>query len=61
MVNIMPSKPPVIFLQKQRLLRALGERIRLARLTLRFHWVAQFCRTGAMPPCSAASAVPTSN
>lgn len=42
MVNIMPSKPPVIFLQEQRLLRALGERIRLARLTLRFHWVAQF-------------------
>ena len=32
MVNIMPSKPPVIFPQEQRLLRALGERIRLARL-----------------------------
>jgi transcriptional regulator with XRE-family HTH domain len=32
MVNIMPSKPPVIFPQEQRLLGALGERIRLARL-----------------------------
>jgi transcriptional regulator with XRE-family HTH domain len=31
MVN-MPSKPPVIFPQEQRLLASLGERIRLARL-----------------------------
>ncbi len=29
---IMPSKPPTIFPQEQRLLSALGERIRLARL-----------------------------
>lgn len=28
----MPSKPPVIFPQEQRLLTALGERLRLARL-----------------------------
>ncbi|RRU07114.1 helix-turn-helix transcriptional regulator [Stenotrophomonas sp. 278] len=28
----MPSKPPVIFPQEQRLLSALGERLRLARL-----------------------------
>lgn len=28
----MPSKPPVIFPQEQRLLTSLGERIRLARL-----------------------------
>ena len=28
----MPSKPPVIFPQEQRLLAALGERVRLARL-----------------------------
>jgi len=30
--NIMPSKPPVIFPNEQRLLAAFGERIRLARL-----------------------------
>ena len=29
---IMPGKPPIIFPQEQRLLTALGERIRLARL-----------------------------
>ena len=28
----MPSKPPVVFPQEQRLLAALGERLRLARL-----------------------------
>lgn len=28
----MPSKPPVVYPQEQRLLNALGERIRLARL-----------------------------
>lgn len=28
----MPSKPPVVFPQEQRLLSALGERLRLARL-----------------------------
>jgi transcriptional regulator with XRE-family HTH domain len=32
MVNIMSSKPPVIFPQEQRLLAAFGERLRLARL-----------------------------
>lgn len=32
MVNIMPSKPPVIFPQEQRMLTQLGERIKLARL-----------------------------
>ncbi len=32
MRDIMPSKPPIIFPQEQRLLTALGERIRLARL-----------------------------
>jgi transcriptional regulator with XRE-family HTH domain len=32
MINIMPSKPPVIFPQEQRLLSSMGERLRLARL-----------------------------
>jgi transcriptional regulator with XRE-family HTH domain len=32
MMNIMPSKPPIIFPQEQRILVAFGERIRLARL-----------------------------
>lgn len=32
MANIMPSKPPIVFPQEQRLLTALGERLRLARL-----------------------------
>jgi transcriptional regulator with XRE-family HTH domain len=32
MVNIMPSKPPVVFPQEQRLLAAFGERLKLARL-----------------------------
>ena len=32
MVHIMPSKPPVVFPQEQRLLSAFGERLRLARL-----------------------------
>ena len=31
-MEVMPSKPPVIFPQEQRLLAQLGERIRLARL-----------------------------
>lgn len=31
----MPSKPPVVFPQEQRLLSALGERVRLARLRRR--------------------------
>jgi transcriptional regulator with XRE-family HTH domain len=31
-MSIMPSKPPVVFPQEQRLLSALGERLRLARL-----------------------------
>ena len=31
-MEIMPSKPPVVFPQEQRLLSQLGERIRLARL-----------------------------
>lgn len=32
MANIMPSKPPIVFPQEQRLLTAFGERLRLARL-----------------------------
>jgi transcriptional regulator with XRE-family HTH domain len=32
MVNIMPSKPPLLFPQEQRLLAAFGERLKLARL-----------------------------
>lgn len=32
MAYIVPSKPPVIFPQEQRLLTALGQRLRLARL-----------------------------
>lgn len=32
MTNIMPSKPPIVFPQEQRLLTAFGERLRLARL-----------------------------
>ena len=32
MMNIMPSKSPVIFPQEQRLLAAFGQRLRLARL-----------------------------
>ena len=31
-MEIMPSKPPIVFPQEQRLLAQLGERIRLARL-----------------------------
>ena len=31
-MTIMPSKPPTVFPQEQRLLSALGERLRLARL-----------------------------
>lgn len=31
----MPSKPPIVFPQEQRLLAALGERLRLARLRRR--------------------------
>ena len=30
-MNYMPSKPPIVFPQEQRLLAALGERIHLAR------------------------------
>jgi transcriptional regulator with XRE-family HTH domain len=30
-MNDMPSKPPIVFPQEQRLLDALGERVRLAR------------------------------
>lgn len=36
MVFIMPAKPPILFPTQSRLLRELGERIRLARLRRKF-------------------------
>jgi transcriptional regulator with XRE-family HTH domain len=46
MVNIMPSKPPVVFPQERRLLAALGERLKLARLRRRLTTTAVAQRAG---------------
>ncbi|MGE4239729.1 helix-turn-helix domain-containing protein [Ramlibacter sp.] len=42
----MPSRPPIIFPQEQRTLKALGERIRLARLRRRLTATAIAQRAG---------------
>lgn len=46
MADIMPSKPPVVFPQEQRLLSALGERLRLARLRRKLTTTAVAQRAG---------------
>ncbi len=46
MVNIMPSKPPIVFPQEQRLLSAFGERLRLARLRRKLSMVTVAQRAG---------------
>jgi transcriptional regulator with XRE-family HTH domain len=46
MVNSMPSKPPVVFPQERRLLAALGERLKLARLRRRLTTTAVAQRAG---------------
>ena len=46
MANIMPSKSPIIFPQQQRLLAALGERLRLARLRRKLSAAAVAQRAG---------------
>jgi len=46
MANIMPSKSPTIFPQEQRLLSALGERLRLARLRRKLSAAAVAQRAG---------------
>lgn len=46
MVNIMPSKPPVVFPQERRQLAAFGERLKLARLRRRLTTTAVAQRAG---------------
>ena len=46
MVNIMPSKPPIVFPQEQRLLAAFGTRLRLARLRRKLPTTAVAQRAG---------------
>lgn len=46
MMIIMPSKPPVVFPQEQRLLSAFGERLRLARLRRKLATTAVAQRAG---------------